>query len=278
MTSIPQSPCRRRQPRLQRLSAPARLTHDGADLGSVEIRDVSTGGVFVATPQPTLPFRARIALEVEVGGALIQLSGEVVHIVDAAGGVRMQHDTGYGVQLIDPPRDLMQQFLAAEARRLGSSSNPIVPRPARAPAVKPIRRRSDEQPVVLVIDDDIRVCRAIVRSMSMIDLPTVWEDSGGRARQAFLAHRESLRVVIVDALLPDASGTDLIEEFRQKSPNLGIIAISGILRSATARRAFLRAGADDYLKKPFLSNEICRVVTRVLNHKQSSPARAKPAA
>jgi len=249
------------------LSFPARLEHAGTATSSVEIRDVSATGVFVATNAPTLPFRSIITLLLDVRGAPVELKGEVVHVVDAEGAKRMNHEVGYGVQLINPPADLLPRFLAADADPTKTSDDRITP-----DTIAKKRKRAEEHPTVLIIDDDIRVAKALVRTMAMIHLPAVWEDSGTRGRRRFLAHRESIRVMIVDALLPDASGADLIEEFRAKSPNLGIVAISGLLRTNTARRAFMQAGADDYLKKPFHPEEICDVVKRLLRNQGKNAA------
>lgn len=66
---------------------------------------------------------------------------------------------------------------------------------------------------------------------------------------------------ILDIMLPDIDGYQLIREIKSKSPNLPVIFISA--RDADIDRVVgLELGSDDYLPKPFLPREL---VIRVRN-------------
>jgi DNA-binding response OmpR family regulator len=62
-------------------------------------------------------------------------------------------------------------------------------------------------------------------------------------------------IVILDIMLPDGSGIDLIKEVKKASSNTGIIIISA-KDSIDDRLRGLDLGADDYLTKPFYLSEL----------------------
>ncbi len=89
-------------------------------------------------------------------------------------------------------------------------------------------------------------------------------------------------LVVLDLMLPDGSGFDLIRGWRAASPqrSMPIIVLSS--RDAEADRvAALESGADDYVTKPFSPREIVARVRAVLRRSgtsEASPrAQAKPA-
>ncbi|MFN3660182.1 MAG: response regulator transcription factor [Brevinematales bacterium] len=77
-------------------------------------------------------------------------------------------------------------------------------------------------------------------------------------------------VVILDIMLPDRSGLDLIRWLKDKSPSPAIICISA--RGEEIDRVIgLDLGADDYIPKPFSPREMVSRVRAVLRRHQTSP-------
>jgi DNA-binding NtrC family response regulator len=117
---------------------------------------------------------------------------------------------------------------------------------------------------VLVIDDDSNV-RTILRQKL--------EDMGHRVRDAsdgrnalLIADRQKPDIAIVDILMPEMDGIEIIKAFRRKHYHFPIIAMPGHGTAKTAwygdiARMF---GADDVLEKPFTPKEVEIVVDRVI--------------
>lgn len=57
-------------------------------------------------------------------------------------------------------------------------------------------------------------------------------------------------VVVLDIMLPDGSGLDILKSIKHKSPEMGVLVISA-KNSLEDRLKGLDLGADDYLSKPF---------------------------
>ena len=90
------------------------------------------------------------------------------------------------------------------------------------------------------------------------------------AEAATLADEADL--VVLDLMLPDGSGFDLIRNWRASSRPMPIIVLSS--RDAEADRvAALESGADDYVTKPFSPREIVARVRAVLRRSATTEAK-----
>ena len=73
-------------------------------------------------------------------------------------------------------------------------------------------------------------------------------------------------IAIVDILMPEMDGIEIIREFRQKGHRFPIIAMpaSGTIKTAWYGDIARMFGADDVLEKPFTPTEVETVVDRVI--------------
>jgi FixJ family two-component response regulator len=69
--------------------------------------------------------------------------------------------------------------------------------------------------------------------------------------------------VICDAILPGASGLDVVRSVRARRPDVPIVLVTGYATAEVAERS-REAGATDFLAKPFDATELLEVVRRVL--------------
>jgi DNA-binding NtrC family response regulator len=80
-------------------------------------------------------------------------------------------------------------------------------------------------------------------------------------------HVPSVDLVITDLKLPDGTGLDVIAGVRARRPRLPIIMITSYSSMESAIDA-LRAGANDYIIKPFNNDEFLRAIARALNERR----------
>ena len=85
---------------------------------------------------------------------------------------------------------------------------------------------------------------------------------GGRALDLVASDRPDL--VLLDLNIPGISGSDLLEALKASSATSGIPVIVVTAEEEEGRRAAMRAGAEDYLAKPFSPRALVRLVERVL--------------
>lgn len=124
---------------------------------------------------------------------------------------------------------------------------------------------------VLVVEDDPTIRTALVRALAARDHSTMTAPTAFEGLQSLVEHRPD--VVVLDLGLPDLDGTALLAMIRAVSDVPVIVASArdddpGIV-------AVLDAGADDYLVKPFTSDQLDARIRAVL--RRSAPERRAPA-
>ena len=74
-------------------------------------------------------------------------------------------------------------------------------------------------------------------------------------------HEEEVDVVLLDLMLPDRSGLELLPEIREYDPNLPVVVITAYSSVESAIEA-MRGGAFHYVPKPFKNEEVLSLVRR----------------
>src|SRR5216117_1026239 len=118
---------------------------------------------------------------------------------------------------------------------------------------------------VLVIDDDAELCQLVTRFLSREGFEISWAPTGAVGIQRALA--EDYSMIMLDVMMPDTDGFDVLRRIRQHSrtPVLMLTA-----RGDTHDRIRgLEMGADDYLPKPFDPAELVARIRAIL--RRSAP-------
>lgn len=113
---------------------------------------------------------------------------------------------------------------------------------------------------ILVVDDDKELCTLMKRSVLQENIEADCCHSG-KAGLLKLQEKE-YQLVILDVMMPGFDGFETLEQIRKES-SLPILMFTSKNDSASKVRG-LRAGADDYLTKPFDMDElIARIVSLI---------------
>lgn len=106
---------------------------------------------------------------------------------------------------------------------------------------------------ILLIEDEIELASALRTALENHDLVVDHVDNLADAEEATLSAEHD--AVLLDRMLPDGEGLDLIPALRRRNPGIPIIVLTA--RGETGDRvAGLDHGADDYLVKPFAVEEL----------------------
>ena len=115
---------------------------------------------------------------------------------------------------------------------------------------------------VLVIEDEKSICDFIAKTLNASDYKAVTAGSGKEGLAILPSALPDL--VLLDLGLPDMDGIDIIKQTREWS-SLPIIVISARVQERE-KVAALDAGADDYITKPFGTDELLARIRTAIRH------------
>jgi DNA-binding response OmpR family regulator len=123
---------------------------------------------------------------------------------------------------------------------------------------------------VLIVEDDDDISSALSRGLARVGYqPTVAPD----AQSAVRCISRGCDAAIVDVMLGEESGHDLVRALRKSGVNIPIIMLSA-LSEVEDRAKGLAAGADDYVAKPFVFDELVARL-KVQEHRRSAESPAE---
>ncbi|WP_417580687.1 response regulator [Pelagibacterium sp.] len=106
---------------------------------------------------------------------------------------------------------------------------------------------------ILVVEDDVILNDGLVTGLSLAGFSVESAATLDEARAALAAGGFS--AVVLDVMLPDGMGTDLLAELRANGDRQAVLLLTA-RDSVSDRISGLDAGADDYLGKPFDLDEL----------------------
>jgi DNA-binding response OmpR family regulator len=125
---------------------------------------------------------------------------------------------------------------------------------------------------VLVVDDEENVTHLVSSALRFDGFETVTADSGTAALVKVAESDPDL--IVLDVMMPGLDGLGVLQNLRAAGSQVPVIFLTA-RDAANDRIVGLRAGADDYVVKPFSVRELLLRVQAVL--RRSQPAQAAPA-
>jgi two-component system OmpR family response regulator len=115
-------------------------------------------------------------------------------------------------------------------------------------------RRADGNPIsVLVVDDEAVLAEMLSMALRYEGWNITTAGDGSAAITAARGARPD--AVVLDVMLPDMSGLDVLRKLRTENPHLPVLLLTA-KDAVEDRIAGLTAGGDDYVTKPFSIEEV----------------------
>lgn len=125
---------------------------------------------------------------------------------------------------------------------------------------------------ILIVEDEPAIAAGLAELLATREYATATETSGDRALARALAERFDL--LLLDVMLPNLSGFDVLRKLRKSGNRTPVILLTA--RGAESDRVLgFELEADDYVAKPFSPLELLGRVQAVL--RRTSPPGADPA-
>jgi PAS domain S-box-containing protein len=136
---------------------------------------------------------------------------------------------------------------------------------AQAAPAKPSQR---DLPVgngelVLVIDDENAIREVARETLSAFGYRVMVAGDGAEAMAVFASHKNEVKVVITDMMMPYMDGPATIRALRRLDPKVNIIATSGLKAEDKISDA-AQLGVKTFLPKPYTAEKLLKTVAAVL--------------
>ncbi len=138
---------------------------------------------------------------------------------------------------------------------------------ARKPSGELASRGSpSDAPRVLIVDDEPTLRRSLARMLLSRGMQVLTADDGATAIDRLVD--EQVDVVLVDLMMPQVGGLELLEHVKKNHVGVEVIMMTAFGDVETAVTA-VRAGAYHFLTKPFRSNdEVAFTVAKAAEHRR----------
>ncbi|MFM7071633.1 MAG: response regulator transcription factor [Planctomycetota bacterium] len=114
--------------------------------------------------------------------------------------------------------------------------------------------------LLLVVEDEPGLGKSLTQGLTEAGHDCTWVRSGSEGLR--LASSRPFDVVLLDLMLPDLAGLDVVRGLRAAGSRTAVIMLTA-LGAIEDRVAGLEAGADDYMVKPFAFAELLARLTAV---------------
>jgi DNA-binding response OmpR family regulator len=107
---------------------------------------------------------------------------------------------------------------------------------------------------VLIVEDEQELRNLFAILLEMEGFTVLQANDGKQGLDLLQQHAGEVRLMITDLNLPRVAGMDLISQARSLNPSIKIVGTSG-LSGAAVQEMVIKAGADDFIAKPFQPSE-----------------------
>ena len=118
---------------------------------------------------------------------------------------------------------------------------------------------------ILIVDDDEDICRMLATLIEREGFKAIMANDGEPALESIRSASPDL--MLLDMRMPNMDGSEVLAHAKELDPDLPVVIITAFGEIHGAVEA-IKAGAYDYLTKPFEHDDVIRVVHRALSERE----------
>ncbi len=118
-------------------------------------------------------------------------------------------------------------------------------------------------PKILVVDDEMRIREGCRDVLTQEGFEVASADSGKKGLD--MIAREHFDIVLLDLMMPEISGLEVLPEVKSSHPDTVVIVITGYATIEHSIEA-MKLGAFDFIPKPFSPEQLKVVVSKAIEH------------
>ncbi|MBD0325238.1 MAG: PAS domain S-box protein [Pyrinomonadaceae bacterium] len=120
--------------------------------------------------------------------------------------------------------------------------------------------------LVLVVDDEEAIREITKGTLETFGYKVLTAGDGTEAVALYAAHRDEIKIVLTDMMMPFMDGPATIRALQKLNPQVKIIAASGLAANEKAAEA-ASAGVKTFLAKPYTAEKLLTALSNILHEK-----------
>jgi PAS domain S-box-containing protein len=117
---------------------------------------------------------------------------------------------------------------------------------------------------ILVVDDEAAIREITKGTLESFGYYALTASDGTEAVAQFAQHRDKIRVVLTDMMMPYMDGPATIRALQKIAPGVRIIATSGLAANGKVAQA-ASAGVTKFLSKPYTADKLLKAIAEIIN-------------
>lgn len=115
------------------------------------------------------------------------------------------------------------------------------------------------QPLILAVDDDEDNLLLLTEVLTPLECIVITATDGRQALE--LATERQPALILLDAMLPDISGIEVVQQLKQSplTMNIPVVAVTALARQEDRDRLLL-AGCNGYVSKPYMLDDLEAII------------------
>ncbi len=117
---------------------------------------------------------------------------------------------------------------------------------------------------LLVVDDEALVLDVAANMLEKLGYTALKAQNGSEAVDIFKAHKDEIKMVVLDIIMPDMGGSEVYDKIKMINPDVKVLLASGYSVDGQAIE-LLERGCDGFMQKPFTMEELSGKIEQILN-------------
>ncbi len=126
-------------------------------------------------------------------------------------------------------------------------------------------RRGTE--TILIVDDEPEVIHVARNLLEFAGYKPITATTGIEAIRLFREHKDEIRLILLDMVLPEMDGREICDEIRKIDPDIGILIVSGYSMEKH-KNEMIEKGVKGFLRKPYTLADMTTMVRDALDWQQ----------
>jgi len=116
---------------------------------------------------------------------------------------------------------------------------------------------------ILIIEDEEALLNTLKLNLELENYNVLTANSGNQALKVFNENNKIIHLILLDVMLPEISGFDLLSQFKKTNDAIPVIFLTAKSLSSD-KITGLKLGAEDYITKPFELEELLLRINNVM--------------